>query len=302
MDPVAQKLVFVVNPNSGNKSNMDYESEIREFFKSLPHDIEFLILEGKNDAAKLKKLFEAFKPQKVIAVGGDGTVNMVAKQILGTGIAMGILPAGSANGMAKELEYPAQLTDILNYILNGNIKDADVIKINNNDICLHLSDIGLNARLIKYFEEGNMRGKLGYAKVALKVLWKRQQIQVVVNCKEQLVQRKAFMVVLANASKYGTGAVINPESNLYDGLFEVVIIRQLAVWDILKMWFKNRQFNKKNIEIIKASSVNITTGHKVHFQVDGEYKGKVKQVNAEILKGKLKLVVSPNQQEVVMEK
>ncbi len=100
------------------------------------------------------------------------------------------------------------------------------------------------------------------------------------------------MVVLANASKYGTGAVINPEGSLYDGLFEVVIIRQLAIFEILKMWFKPKPFNKKNIEIIAASSVNIVTAHHVHFQVDGEYKGKVKKVQAEILKGQLDLVVA----------
>ena len=99
------------------------------------------------------------------------------------------------------------------------------------------------------------------------------------------------MVVLANASKYGTGAVINPEGNLYDGLFEVVIIRQLAIIEILKMWFKPKPFNKKNIEIIKATSVHIITGHKVHFQVDGEYKGKVKEVKAEMQAHCINLIV-----------
>jgi len=293
MEPEGQRLLFVVNPNAGANSGIDYEKQVRAYFEPLTHQIEFLLLEGKNDAVKLKELVEVFKPQKVLAVGGDGTVNMVAKALLNLGIPMGIVPAGSANGMAKDLNYPTVINDALHLMLNCSVKHADVIKINNDDICLHLSDIGLNARLIKYFEEGNMRGKLGYAKVALKVLWKRQKMQVVVHSDGKTIKRNAFMVVLANASKYGTGAVINPEGSLFDGLFEVVIIRQLAIFEILKMWFKPKPFNPKNIEVLKASSVEIVTSRKVHFQVDGEYKGKVNRVSAEILRGQLDLVLPP---------
>lgn len=291
MEPASQKLLFVINPNSGGNTNQNYQTQIAEYFKELPHSIEFYQLGVNNDEAGIKKTIEAFKPQKVIAVGGDGTVTTVAKQVIGTPVEMGIVPAGSANGMAKELAYPTALNDVLSLVLNGEVKNADVIRINERDICLHLSDIGLNARLIKYFEEGNMRGKLGYARVAFKVLWKKQHMQVVIDTAGSQIKRDAFMVVLANASKYGTGAVINPEGNLYDGLFEVVIIRQLAIFEILKMWFKPRPFNPRNIEVIKAKSVNIVTSRKVHFQVDGEYMGKVKEVRAQILAGQLKLIV-----------
>jgi YegS/Rv2252/BmrU family lipid kinase len=293
MQPAPQKLLFIVNPNSGGKNRQDFQTQIKEYFKLLDHDVNYYILAGKNDAATIKDTIEKFKPYKVVAVGGDGTLNMVAKIIMDTDVQMGIIPAGSANGMAKELNIPTAFNDMMRLIMEGTSKKTDILRINDDDICLHLSDIGLNARLIKYFEEGNMRGKLGYAKVALKVLWRKQHIRVTINSTEKVIKRNAFMVVLANASKYGTGAVINPEGSLYDGFFEVVIIRQLAIFEILKMWFKPKPFNKKNIEIIKGCSVQIATGHKVHFQVDGEYKGKVKQVKAEILPGVLNLLTPP---------
>ena len=101
------------------------------------------------------------------------------------------------------------------------------------------------------------------------------------------------MVVIANASKYGTGAVINPEGSIYDGLFEVVIIRRLAFSEIFKMWFKPQPFNRKKIEVFHARSVEIETSKKVHFQIDGEYVGKVKRVVAHILPSKLKLILPP---------
>ena len=291
MEPTRQKILFVINPNSGGKNKQDFETQIKSYFEKLSHDVLYYHLSGNNDEVGIKKEIDVFGPHKVVAVGGDGTVNLVAKVMMGSDIKMGIIPGGSANGMAKELTLPTVFNDMMTLIMEGEAKCADIIKINGNDICLHLSDIGLNARLVKYFEEGNMRGKLGYAKVALKVLWRKQNIQVIIKSADNIIRRNAFMVVLANASKYGTGAVINPEGSLYDGLFEVVIIRQLAIFEILKMWFKPKPFNKKNIEIIKATSVHIMTGHKVHFQVDGEYKGKVKEVKAEMVAHQLNLIV-----------
>ena len=291
MEPTRQKILFVINPNSGGKNKQDFETQIKSYFEKLSHDVLYYHLSGNNNEVDIKKEIDVFGPHKVVAVGGDGTVNLVAKVMMGSDIKMGIIPGGSANGMAKELTLPTVFNDMMTLIMEGEAKCADIIKINDNDICLHLSDIGLNARMIKYFEEGNMRGKLGYAKVAFKVLWRKQNIQVIIKSADNIIRRNAFMVVLANASKYGTGAVINPEGSLYDGLFEVVIIRQLAIFEILKMWFKPKPFNKKNIEIIKATSVHIMTGHKVHFQVDGEYKGKVKEVKAEMVAHQLNLIV-----------
>ncbi|HLL43040.1 MAG TPA: YegS/Rv2252/BmrU family lipid kinase [Segetibacter sp.] len=283
-------LLFVINPVSGGKQKKDHEAAIQEYFQKLPHKIEFFLLNGKNDAEQLEECIMQVKPQKVVAVGGDGTVGMVAKKILGTDMELGIIPAGSANGMARELNISESIDEALNTLEKGIVRKADAICIN-NEICIHLSDIGINARLIKYFEEGNRRGILGYAKVALKALLKKQNIRVIIQAKEKEIKRDAFMVVLANASKYGTGAVINPKGDLYDGLFEVVIIRQLGIQTLLKAWLRPQSFDPKKIEVIQAKAVHIETHRKVHFQIDGEYKGKVHIVDAEILPGQLNIVL-----------
>ncbi len=104
--PLNLKILFVLNPVSGGKKKIHWEPIIRQYFKELPHTIEFFVLSGKDDQDSLQYWFEKFKPDRVIAVGGDGTISLVAKQMLGTEMAMGILPAGSANGMAKELAIP----------------------------------------------------------------------------------------------------------------------------------------------------------------------------------------------------
>lgn len=286
----ASKFLFIINPISGGKQKTDHEESIKKFFEPLPHALTFFLLDGKNDAQRLKQTLAQVKPHKVVAVGGDGTVSLAAKSILGTDMLLGIIPAGSANGMARELDIPEELTAALQLLLHDHVKKADVISIN-KEICLHLSDIGLNARLIKYFEEGNTRGKLGYAKMVLKVLWKKRMMRVIIQSKDTEIKRNAFMIVLANASKYGTGAVINPHGDLYDGLFEVVIMRKVAISELFKMWFRPQPFNPKKIEIIQARAVSIETDYGVHFQVDGEYLGKIKHINAKILAGQLNILL-----------
>ncbi len=204
---------------------------------------------------------------------------------------MGILPAGSANGMAKELEIPVEVDGALDIILNGDIKCCDVIKINNKEICLHLSDLGVNAQLVKYFEQGNFRGKLGYALKVFKVLWRKRTMDVIIKTNKEEIKRRAFMVVIANASKYGTGALINPEGILHDGLFEIVVVRRIHLISVLKMFLKFKRFNPKKVELFQAESAVITTAKPSHFQVDGEYLGKVDRVKAEILKSQLNLIL-----------
>lgn len=284
------KLLFVINPVAG-PNDTSWEEIIRNYFTEKPFSVEYYILGKQPDIEGIKKKIKEFSPARVIAVGGDGTVTMVAKLVAETKSALGILPAGSANGMAKELNIPEVLEDALAIIAGGKIRCCDAIKINDKDICLHLSDIGLNAQLIKYFHEGKVRGKLGYAKVLLKTLWYRQKMQVIIQAKNQEIRRHAFMVVLANASKYGTGAVINPMGALDDGTFEVVIVRRLALSELLKMLFKPQPFNPQKIETFSATSVKLETLRNVHFQIDGEYLGKIKSLHARILPGYINIVL-----------
>src|SRR5688572_27492733 len=102
MIPPETRILFVINPISGGKTKTDWEAAIRLYFKPLDKKIDFFILSGKNDQESIRNWIEKIKPEKVVAVGGDGTVSMVASEVLGKNIALGILPAGSANGMARE--------------------------------------------------------------------------------------------------------------------------------------------------------------------------------------------------------
>ena len=288
--PASQKLLFVINPVAGGKSKLNWEAGIREYFRNSPHAHEIYSTTRTNDIESIKYWVETWKPDKVVAVGGDGTLKLVAEALLYSETPLCVFPAGSANGMARELGMPQDLESCMGVLLEGEAKKTDIIRINEHHVCLHLSDIGINAQLVKYFEENNVRGKLGYARGILRVLINKRLMEVRIRKGDTTLKRTAFMVVLANASMYGTGAKINPVGDLHDGLFEVVILRQLSIVELLKMLFLNAAFNPNKTELLQANSLTINVKRKAYFQMDGEYFGKTKKVSAHVEQQALLLI------------
>lgn len=285
------KLLFIINPVSGGKAKQDWEEKIRAYFKQSPHGMEFYILTGKNDVASVQHYINTINPDRVVGVGGDGTIKMLAQMLYHTPVPLGIIPAGSANGMARELGIPADVDTALDIVVNSNAVPIDVIEIDGKEICIHLSDLGLNAMLVKQFEQSKKRGMWGYGKAVFRMLWQKQKMYVTIQLDMETVKRKAYMVAIANASKYGTGATINPEGKTDDGLFEIVVVRKLNLVEISKAIFTEKSFHPDRIEIFKTKRAVLSTLHKTYFQVDGEYRGRVKKVEAEIQSGCLHVLL-----------
>lgn len=296
-NPRALKLLFIVNPVSGGKEKNDWEASIRAHFKELPHSIEFYLLTGGEDKVSIRHHLQTLQPDRVVAVGGDGTVKLVAELVKETPFVMGILPAGSANGMAKELRIPLEVEEALKVITDGEIQKLDAIRINEEEICIHLSDLGLNAMLVKYFEQSKKRGMWGYGKAVLRVLWEKQAMHVQIATDTEKLKRRAFMVVLANAQTYGTGAIINPKGRLDDGLFEVVVLRKLNLIELFKMLVSHKPFDPNRIEVFQTRSVDMRLKRKAYFQVDGEFLGKQANVQARILPQIVQVMTPPRTKE-----
>lgn len=287
------KILFVINPGAGNH-RIDWRNEIENYFKSLDFNIEFFSLSKDFKIADLKEKIEIFHPDQVVAVGGDGTINLVAECILQTNIKLGILPAGSANGLAKELGISEIPEQCLKIITRGKTEKIHVLKVNGN-LCLHLSDIGFNAWMINKFEADNVRGHLGYFKANLKVLWKilfaNKKVKVFLKLDNENIETKSGMIVIANGREYGIGAVINPVGSLIDDVFEVVVIKKISVIEVFKMLVSHTPFNPKKTEIFKTKHLKVQLSKKIHFQVDGEYLGKVDEVEAYIIPAAIEIIV-----------
>lgn len=284
------RLFFIVNPGSGN-SAINWAAEIEHYYRNSNYAIFIYELTKNCILQDIKAEIKKFDPATVIAAGGDGTVKLAAEAILGQDICLAILPAGSANGMAKELNIPMDPHKALAVITEGQQQPIHLLKIN-GELCIHLSDSGFNACLVKKFEEGSMRGQWAYVKAAWNVLWNHEKIYVEIATDDKKEKHEAVMIVLANATTYGNGVVINPEGSLTDDLFEIVIVKKISLAEIFKMRYTGKAFNKNKTAILKASAVTIQSRRKFHVQIDGEYRGKENKVEAFILPERVQVMVN----------
>ncbi|MBC7556094.1 MAG: diacylglycerol kinase family lipid kinase [Chryseobacterium sp.] len=287
------KILFVINHGSGSQ-NIDWPNEIKNYFKPLDFTIEIFNLKKGFKIEDLKEKIEVFHPDQVVAVGGDGTINLIAECILRKNIKLGILPAGSANGLARELRISEIPAEALKTITNGISKKIHVIKVNGN-LCIHLSDIGFNAWMIKKFQAENVRGHWGYFKANLKVIWSilfvNTKINVFLKLDNENIETKSGMIVIANAREYGSGAIINPTGSLEDDVFEVIVIKKISVAEVFKMLVSHTPFNPQKTQVFKTKNLKIQLSKKMHFQVDGEYLGKVKEIEAYIIPAAIEIIV-----------
>ena len=284
------KLLFIINPGSGAK-DFNFKDHIAGYFKGSTHDVHYYELPEQCDTAELRKTIEDAKADRVVAVGGDGTLKLVAEALLQKETPIGLIPAGSANGMARELGIPDDPDLALDIIVNGSPKKIHAVVVN-DELCIHLADIGFNAYIIKKFDDLPQRGMLGYAKAAWQALWRHHKMEVEIHTNNEVIKSAAAMVVIANATMYGTGVQINPDGKLDDDVFEVILVKKYSVMEILKIRFTNLPFNPKTIEIFKTKQLEIKSKHKTHFQVDGEYQGKVNTIQARLIPDAIQVIVS----------
>ncbi len=289
-----EKIIFVVNPISGNMDKDTLENQIREYTKQEDFQVHVYNTTGKSDEVAVEELINKLKPDIVVAAGGDGTCNMVGKLLLNTSIKMGILPVGSANGLAMELGIPNQMQEALKTVVHGSTKAIDVIRVNDQHISLHLSDIGVNANVVQRFQKDTVRGFWGYGKHLLSELMAAKPLKFKLLIDGQEILKSAYMVVLANASRYGTGAIINPKGKPDDGVFEIVLVRAYSIRHLLGMivpLFNKTIHQLDYIDVFSAKSVRIETPKKEIVQVDGEVIGSMNLINASIIENALQVMV-----------
>ncbi|MBT2559698.1 YegS/Rv2252/BmrU family lipid kinase [Pedobacter sp. ISL-68] len=283
------KLLFIINPASGSH-DINLKEVISTYFDAKDTEIDLFELPKDCSLEKIKQRITSSKADRVVAVGGDGTLKLVAECLLHTETPIGIIPSGSANGMAKELDIPTDIELALAILDEGRLQKIHVVKLN-DEICIHLSDLGFNAYLVKKFDTLPQRGMWGYAKATWHALWNHNRMEVQLKLKNETITSKAAMVAIANATMYGSGLKINPDGKLDDDLFEVVLVKDYSYLEILKIWITKLPFNPKKIEVFQTAEVKISSKHKAHFQVDGEYIGRVNTVEAKILPAAITVVL-----------
>ncbi|NMH27583.1 diacylglycerol/lipid kinase family protein [Flavobacterium silvaticum] len=285
----SRKYLFVVNPISGDLDKSDMIQSVQAAAKDRNIEIHVFETDGKNDETQIRDWYDANKPERVLVAGGDGTIKMVAETLEDCDVIFGLIPAGSANGLSVDLEFPTDFEAVIDIAFDGKPKAIDMVCINNIK-SIHLSDLGLNASLVKNYEQSSIRGKIGYALQSINTLKEEgEPFNVRIEANGGIIESEARMVVVANSQKYGTGVVINPMGKLDDGKFEIVLLKTLDLILFGKIITGNMPLDTGEIEIISTDKATITTNVPIHFQVDGEYCGEESKLDVYMLPGQMKI-------------
>ncbi|MDR0431347.1 MAG: diacylglycerol kinase family lipid kinase [Tannerellaceae bacterium] len=262
----------IINPISGVGSKRKVPKMIEEICRKggLPLTVSFTEYAG--HASELTKQALNNGAKLVIAAGGDGTVNEIARAMIHSDAVLGIIPKGSGNGLARELHIPMDSKRALEVIAKGHVTTIDCCKANER-VFFTTCGVGFDAAVSQKFAREKKRGSLTYVKNTIEeyLSYEPEIYELLID--NQTIKEKAFLVACANASQYGNNAYIAPHANICDGQMDITVLSPFTPLDIpplaIQLFTKQLDRNSK-IKMIKASRVTIIRQKDGMMHLDGE--------------------------------
>jgi YegS/Rv2252/BmrU family lipid kinase len=294
-----KRIIFIINPISGTQSKAGLPALIEQSLDQERLDYEIRMTSYRGHAAEIAREMADQGVDVVVAVGGDGTVNEVARSLVHTQTALGIIPCGSGNGLARHLRIPMDWGKALRIINHCQIESFDYGVI--NDLPFFCTcGMGFDAFISLKFAEAGKRGPITYVENVLKegLKYKPETYEIVDD--SGTVYHKAFLIACANASQYGNNAYIAPGATMKDGEMDVIVMEPFGALDapqIAADLFMKTLGNNSKIKTFRTKSLHIhrKTPGAIHYDGDPIMTGTDIDVRIEHLG--IKIVANPDKTE-----
>jgi YegS/Rv2252/BmrU family lipid kinase len=279
-----KRIAFIINPISGSRNKDAVWSHITQVFGQLPdHELIMFTTACVNDGYKRALRLANERYDVVVAVGGDGTVNEVARGLLHSKTALGIVPMGSGNGLARHLQIPLGFRNAVEVIRTGDIQLIDAAKINEK-IFFCTAGVGFDALIGHLFNEQKKRGLCHYIELATKNALRYRPRQYHIQIDGVSIRQRAFLITVANASQWGNNAYIAPEANTSDGWLDVVILNEYSLIEaplLLPRLFTRTIHKAWSTEMLRGRHIRITRARNdfVHFDGESDFMGRTIDIN-----------------------
>lgn len=270
--PENKKVFFIINKYSGTGYQPELEGKITTRCGELNMECTIEFTQGRGHATELAKqaVRDGFK--MVFAMGGDGTVNEVARGLVHSNVIMGIMPKGSGNGLARHLGIPLKFPAMLELLSSTQHIDMDTILINEH-LSVNVSGIGFDGHVAGLFGKNGKRGLAGYGKLVIQEFFKFKEFNITLALDGQSINRDAFIIAMANSSQFGNNAKVSPLASVCDQRIDVCFIKKVPLTQALGFAQKmfNGSINKSSfVEIIQAQEVSLHFPSPMPFHIDGE--------------------------------
>lgn len=297
METTSKKTVYVIiNPKSGTSGKQDLPHRIAEQLDPRKFTVHIFITGYAGHGSEIAREAVERGVDYVIAVGGDGTVNEVGKELVHSNTALGIIPLGSGNGLGRDLKIPTNAKKALEIIAEEYVETIDYGKAN-GDIFFCTCGMGFDAEVANKVAGKKQRGTLMYFTNMLDAFFKQKPHTYKIECPEGTVEEAAFVVTCANATQYGYNAHIAPHADIQDGLMNIAILQPLKLLDVPKtsmQLFASKIDSNSKMKELKTNRVTITRDKEGVMHIDGDAKKVGKVLEVEIIAKGLKVLLPKN--------
>ena len=281
-----KKIFFIVNPISGHHNKNNFPILVDKHIDKNKYDYKIKFTERANHATELALQAIEEDYEYIAAVGGDGTINEVAKCLIGKKQILIIVPLGSGNGLANHLGLPFKIEKHIEEVINnGKVHKIDTATMNGIPF-ISIAGIGFDALIADYFAKDGNRGFLTYAKLVTEKYpnFKPKEYTLILDDKTT-IECKPFFVTFANSNQFGYNAEISPKASVQDGLLDVCIFKKPNILEvpIVATYFIAKQIDKSNfIDIYKAKKIKVIREKEEVANIDGEAANMSKDIIVEI--------------------
>lgn len=267
-----KKLLAVINPISGTANKQYIPETITEVMDKSKWDVMIRFTQRPGHATDLAK--QAIKQgyYGVLAIGGDGTINEVAAALRDSDTALGIIPNGSGNGLARHLNIPIDVKRALEEINNDRIEQFDYCMANQHPFFCTCG-VGFDAHVSAKFAESKKRGPMSYLKNTLVEYLRYRSEEYSIETADKVLTERAFVIACGNASQYGNNAFITPNASMQDGLIDVTLIQPFTPLDtaVLGILLFTKHIDQDtNIQSFRTPSLTIHRPKAGVMHIDGE--------------------------------
>lgn len=290
---IKRKIVFIYNPISGSRRLIPVVPIIERFVNRDLYDYSIVSTEYKGHATELARQYAAQQYDAVIAVGGDGTVNEVGCGLIGTNTALGIIPCGSGNGLARHLGIPMDPFKAVKWLDKSIFTEIDYGMMENQPFFCTCG-VGFDAKVSDSFSKAGSRGVLTYLESIMKEIATYHNETYKLSFDNSSETFEAFFITCANADQWGNNAFIAPTASLQDGILDVICAHPFSVVDAPLIAFQlfNKQIHKNpKVSVRKCRRVTITRDSEGPAHYDGEPVMLGKEIHIEIVSGGLKVLI-----------
>ncbi len=265
------RIAFVINPKAGVKKKINLSDFIAQHFKStIAYDL--IVWENKYDFETIRNQINSGKYNIVVACGGDGTVNAVAASVVNTPIALGVLPLGSGNGLARSNNIPLNLIKALNVIAKATTKKIDSGLINGNPFFC-TAGIGFDAHIAEKFATSTKRGFITYFKTTINEYFSYKPNTYQITVDGVIKNTKAFLITVANAGQWGNDIYIAPNAKIDDGILHISILKpfsNLAIPGVATKLLSKKIYQSNYFESLEGKNIEIKFDGDLPSHFDGE--------------------------------